>query len=359
MKYYIGLDVSQKSTALCVIEETGKIFAEGNSLSRPQDIVGWISNRVAQADVGKVVLEAGNLSSWLYTGLHKAGLPVVCLEAFHAHRFLATQRNKTDKNDARGLAQLARLGEGFMRVVTVRSQASQETRALLAMRHHLVSQKVSLENHIAGVLKPFGLIVARGGVVEATFRERVVDALKLATDRGLNLETTVMPCLDLYRQACAQLHPLQEQVEKLAAENPVCQRLMSIPGVGSVTALAFTVAVDYPERFKKSADVAAYFWLTPRQFQSGDVNHYHGISKRGDMMVRHYLVNAATVLLSNTKKWCSLKAWGMKLAKKHGFAKARVAVARKLAVMMHVIWMKNQEFRWDKPPATPTAVKPA
>lgn len=351
MAYYVGLDVSQKSTAICVVDDMGKTVAEGGALSRPADIYGWLSNRVDVLEIAKVGLEAGNLSSWLYTGLTKQGLPMLCLEAFQAHRFLATQRNKTDKNDARGLAQLVRMGgEDFLKLVTVRSQASQETRALLAMRQHLVNQKVDLENHISGILKPFGLMIVRGNVCATTFRERVVEALCLAEDRGVQLRTTVMPSLDLYRSACTQLSILTKQVEMLAQNSLLCRRFMTVPGVGPIVALSFMTAVDYPERFKSSGDVGAYFGLTPRQFQSGQVDFKTGISKRGDPMVRKHLVNAATVLLMHSKKWCPLKAWGVKLAKKQGLARARVAVARKLAILMHRMWIEGKDFRWESMP---------
>ena len=153
MGLYVGLDVSHKQTWICVIDDKGKTVAEGCSLTRASDVYGWLGNRVERADIVKMGLEAGNMSSWLYSGLTKLGMPVVCLESFQAHQFLSTQRNKTDKNDARGLAQLTRMGEGFLKLVTVRSQGNQEARALLGMREHLVSQKVSLENHIAGILK--------------------------------------------------------------------------------------------------------------------------------------------------------------------------------------------------------------
>lgn len=351
MAYYIGLDVSQKSTSICVVDEKGKTVAEGAALTRPADIHGWIKNRVEVSEITKVGLEATNVSSWLYTQLTKLGLPMLCLEAFQAHRFLATQRNKTDKNDARGLAQLVRMGgEDFLKLVVVRSQASQETRALLAMRQHLVGQKVDLENHISGILKPFGLMVARGDVCASTFRDRVVEALCLAEDRGVHIRQTVMPSLDLYRSACEQLSVLTKQVETLANGNPICRRFMTVPGVGPVTALSFMTAVDYPERFKSSADVGAYFGLTPRQFQSGQVDYQTGISKRGDPMVRCHLVQAATVLLTATKKWCPLKAWGVRLAKKQGMAKARIAVARKLAILLHRMWLDGKDFRWESVP---------
>lgn len=268
------------------------------------------------------------------------------MEAFQAHRFISTQRNKTDKNDARGLAQLTRMGEGFLKLVTVRSQGNQEARALLMMREHLVRQKVDLENHISGILKPFGLVVARGNVSPDTFRDRVVDALCLAEDHGVKIKPIVLPPLDLYRSACMELAVLTKQVEAMANADPVCKRLMTAPGVGPVIALSFMSAVDYPERFRRGEDVGAYFGLTPRQFQSGQTDYMVGISKRGDRMVRHHLVTAATVMMTATKRWCPLKAWGVKLAKKQGFSKARVAVARKLAIILHKMWITGQDFQW-------------
>lgn len=344
--YYVGLDISQKQTSICVIDGQGKIIAEGKSLTRPMDIFGWLKNRIELDSSLKVGLEAGNMSSWLHSGLCQYGLEVVCLETFQAHRFLATYRNKTDKNDARGLAQLLRMGgEDFLRVVTIRSMASQETRTLLAMRSHLVRHKVSLENHIAGVLKPFGLIVERGGVCAETFYDRVLTALATAQSNGLNLKEYVMPSLKLYRSACMQIEPLTKKIESIAGDIEMVQRFMDIPGVGAITALSFYTAVDEPTRFKKSTDVAAYFGLTPKQFQSGDKDFMGGISRRGDPATRRALVNAATVLLCQSQHWCSLKAWGIRLAKRIGLSKARVAVARKLAIIMHKIWINNDRFR--------------
>lgn len=344
--YYVGLDVSQKQTSICVIDHEGKIISEGKSLTRPMDIFGWLKNRIDVDASVKVGLEAGNMSSWLHGGLCQYGLDVICLETFQAHRFLATYRNKTDKNDARGLAQLLRMGgEDFLRVVTIRSMASQETRTLLAMRAHLMNHKVSLENHMAGVLKPFGLIVERGGVCADTFYDRVLTALASAQNQGLNLKDYVMPSLRLYRSACTQIEPLTKKIETIAGDIEMVGRFMDIPGVGPITALSFYTAIDEPTRFKKSSDVAAYFGLTPRQFQSGEVDYRGGISRRGDPATRKALVNAATVLLCQTQHWCSLKAWGIRLAKRIGLSKARVAVARKLAIIMHKIWINNDRFR--------------
>ena len=347
---YVGLDVSQKQTWICVVDEKGQTVVEGAALTRARDVFGWLDNRVDVLGIAKVGLEAGNMSSWLYSGLTKLGLPVVCLESFQAQRFLSTQRNKTDKNDARGLAQLTRMGEGFLKLVTVRSQGNQEIRALLGMREHLVKQKMDLENHISGILKPFGLIVGRGNVAPDMFRERVIEALRIADAHGVRIGAMVVPPLDLYRSACGQLGILSAQVEAAVAANPVCQRLMTAPGVGPITALSFYSAIDYPERFRKGEDVGAYFGLTPRQFQSGQTDYMAGISKRGDPMVRRHLVIAATVLMTSSKRWCPLKAWGVRLAKRHGFSKARVAVARKLAIILHKMWITQQDFQWKSVP---------
>jgi len=345
--YFVGLDISQKSTSICITDAEGKRLHEGASLTRPQDIYGWLSNRIdVEASDIRVGLEAGTLSAWLHRGLSERGLHLTMLETFQAHRFLATFRNKTDKNDAHGLAQLLRMGgEDFLRVVKVRSIGAQETRTMLSIRFHLVTQKVALENHIAGILKPYGVIVRRNHVNQDGFRNRVLIALKETELHGLKLTQYVLPALDLYRSLCNKIKPMTERVETLARDIPMVKRFMHIPGVGPITALSFYCAVDEPERFKKSTDVAAYFGLTPRQCQSGDINYTTGISKRGDPSVRRALVTAATVLLTNTTSWCSLKAWGVRLAKRIGMPKARVAVARKLAIIMHKMWIKNDRWR--------------
>lgn len=266
----------------------------------------------------KIGLEVGNMSSWLYSGLVKFGFDVVCMETFQAHRFLATYRNKTDKNDARGPAQLVRMGgEDFLKVVGIRSQASQETRVLLAMRDHLVSQKVGLENHIAGVLKPFGVIVERGNVTADTLYKRTLEGLAEAEKNGVHVRPYVLPSLNLYMEAVEKIAPLTEKIHAIASSIEIVKRFMDIPGIGPITALSFYAAVDNPQRFQKSSDVAAYFGLTPRQFQSGETNFMGGISRRGDPATRRVLVIAATVLLSGSQEWNSLKAWGCAAGKTH------------------------------------------
>jgi transposase len=356
MEYYIGLDVSQRQTAICIVDGKGTLVKEGKALTVPPDIYTWITKHVDPKLIMKVGLEAGALSAWLCTELNKLGLPMLCMEAFQASEFLKAQRNKTDKNDARGLAQMVRMGGEFIRPVIIRSQSSQEARALLTMRQFLVNQKVGIENNITGTLKPFGLITPRGNASTKTFRDRVLATLDRADERDILVREAVMPSLDLYDTLCKQLAVLSKKVEVMAKADPVCRLLMTAPGVGPIVALSFVTAVENPKRFTDPEDIGAYFGLTPKQYQSGETDRRGHASRRGDIMTRTHLVQAATVLLTNTKKWCALKAWGMKIAKRHGIFKARIAVARKLAIILCKMWLRKQNFCWTNAPVGPALV---
>lgn len=348
MKYYIGLDVSQRQTAICGVDEGGKRVFEGKALTIPLEIWGWINKQgIAFNDVACVGLEAGAMSSWLTAELTKLKLPTVCLEAYQAHRFLKNNRNKTDKNDARGLAQLVRMGGDFLRIVSIRTQSSQESRLLLTLRQNLVGKKIDLENVITGSLKPFGIVVSRGKLSAQKFKERVLEALRKADALGLSLREAVMPPLCLHEEICKQLAPLTKQVEALAKKDPICRRLMTAPGVGPLVALSFMTAIDTPERFSRSEDVGAYLGLTPKQYQSGEIDFRGGISRLGNSMTRSHLVQAATVLLLNGRKNSVLRAWGLKISKRKGFCKARIAVARKLAIILHKMWLNERDFCWN------------
>ena len=346
MTHYIGLDVTQRQTAICIVDDKGKKVAESKTLTLPFDIHGWIIKQVEADSISKVGLEAGAMSAWLFIELSKLGLPMLCLEAFQASEFIKTQRNKTDKNDAYGLAQLVRMGGDFIKPVIIRTQSSQEIRTLLRMRQHLVKTKTALQNNITGTLKPFGLVTQRGTRSAKVFHERVLETLARADDRGLNIRDAVIPSLDLCDNLCKQIDVLDKQVKVQANAHSVCRRLMTAPGVASVVSLSFVTAIDDPKRFKNPSDVGAYFGLTSRQYQSGETDLRGPASLRGDTMTRTHLVNAATSLLTSTKKWCPLKAWGMKIAKRHGFKKARVAVARKLSIILYQMWMREEDFRW-------------
>ena len=338
MEQYVGLDVSLKETFVCVVDACGEVVCEKSVGTTPETIAKYIEKKAPGAV--RVGLESGLLSTWLWHGLRALGLPVVCLDARHAASALKMQVNKTDRNDAAGLAQIVRTG--WYREVEVKSLACHEVRAVLLARSRLVASRRDLENQMRGLLKPFGLLVGkvRGKGFEGRLRELIADAPAMAE---------VIDALLLARRTlCTQVARLDVRVRMLAQTMAPCRRLMTVPGVGPITALAYVTVIDDPGRFRKGRSVGAYLGLTPRRYQSGEVDRAGRISKCGDGLVRTLLFEAAGVLLTRVQRMSPLKAWGLRLAKRIGAKKAKVAVARKLAVILHCMWTDDTEFWWTK-----------
>ena len=338
MELYVGLDVSLDMTSVCVLDGAGKIVWRGRCSSTPDAIVRVIHEHAPTAV--RVGLEAGQLSTWLIHELRKLGLPAICLDARHAKAALSLQINKTDDNDAHGLAQIVRTG--WYREVAVKSMDSQTVRVLLMARAQLVSQRQTTANLIRGLLKTFGLLVGQAGGSRFATRVR-----ELTVDSPV-LVALVEPLLTVWQSLREQVAELDRQVRARAREDARVRRLMTAPGVGVVVALAYTAVIDDPARFAKSSSVGAYLGLTPRRYQSGEVDYDGHISRCGDGLLRSYLYEAANVVLSRLTKPSWLKEWGEALAKRIGARKAKVAVARKLAVVLHRMWMDKQEFRWNR-----------
>jgi transposase len=337
MEQFVGLDVSQELTHLCVISSEGKIVWQGKCSSTPEDIAATIKAKAH--DVARIGLESGPLSTWHWHALKAMGLPVICLDARHAKAAMSAQVNKSDKNDAYGLAQIVK--SGWYREVGVKSLGSHAVRSMLGARAQLVGMRVEVSNQISGILKTFGVVLRRGKGVP--FENLVEDACASgATPKG-----TVLTLLSVYRDLKRQIAAFDRELRCYVRTSEVCRRLMTIPGIGPLTAAAFVTAVDDPSKFAKSRNVGAYLGLTPRRYQSGERDHSGGISRCGDSLVRAYLFEAATTLLTRTGKWSALKAWGLRLAKRSGMKKATVAVARKLAVIMHRMWVEGSAFRWS------------
>lgn len=336
MKHYAGLDVSMEETAVWVLDDGGASVFRGSVPSTPDAIAGLLGRKAP--GLSRVVLEAGPLSTWHWHALVELGVPVVCVDARHAKAALSMRVNKTDANDAEGLAQLAR--HGWYREVQVKSLSSHCDRSLLAARAQLMKTRRSVENQIRGLLKTFGLLVGKVG--EKRFEARVRD---LIADAPI-LAGVFEPLLAVRAVTCRELAAMTRRVVGQARTRPACRTLMRMPGVGSITALAFASTIDDPGRFAHSADVGAYLGLTPRRYQSGEVDRSGKISKCGDAMVRSLLFEAANVLLTRVKRPSALKAWGMRLSKKTGAKKAKVALARKMAVILHRMWMDDADFRW-------------
>lgn len=338
MKHYVGLDVAQKETAVCVVDETGKLVFEGRSKSDPGALAALLAKKAPNAE--RVGFETGAMSSWLWHELPRIGLPVVCIDARHAHAALSVRMNKSDENDARGLAELVRIG--WYREVAVKSAASQQVRCLLVARSRLVAVRRDLENQMRSMLKECGLIFPRA--IAGQLQRRAIEL----TGESHVLWCVLQPLLSVYAHVCSELGGLDQRVRHLAREDETTRRLMSVPGIGVVTALTFRHTIDDPSRFRSATTVGAYLGLTPRRKQSGEMDTTGHVSRWGDRLLRTYLFEAASVLLHRTRRWCALKAWGLRLAKRNGMKKAQVAVARKLAVILHCIWVDGTSFEWGK-----------
>ena len=288
--------------------------------------------------IERIGLEAGPLSQWLYSAIAEADLPVICVETRHMKAVLSAQLNKSDRNDARGIAQMMRVG--LYRPVHVKTLASQKRRMLLTSRRLLQTKAIDIESDLRGTLRNFGLKVGMVSTTkfEARIRELVTDYPDLA-----GIAEALLIARRVLRE---QLGILHRQLLATVRHDEVCRRLMTMPGVGPVVALTFRATVDVPARFTSSKAVGAVFGLTPRRYQSGEIDRMGSISKSGDAMMRTILYEAAQSMLTRTIKWSWLKAWGMKIARHRGMRRAIVAVARRMAVVMHRMWVDGTEFRW-------------
>lgn len=344
-RHYAGLDVSLDSTAVCVVDDAGAVVWRGKCPSEPKAIAATLAERAP--GLVRSGLETGQLSNWLTLALRRQRVPVVCLDARHAKAALAMRINKTDANDALGLAQVVRTG--WYREVTVKGMAAQELRMLLVARAGLVTQRQAMANTIRGLLKSVGLSMPRGP--KGVFEGRV----RAAAEGNDALLAIVEPLLVAWRALREQSGVLDSRINARAKADAVARRFMTIPGVGVAVALACTAVVDDPERFRKSTPVGAYLGLTPRRQQSGETDFSRRISKCGDGLLRSYLYEAANVLLTRHPRPNPIKAWGLSLAARIGMRRAKMAMARKLAVVMHSIWRGGGEFRWEAPAAPAAA----
>ena len=338
MEHFAGLDVSVKETSVCILDGSGKIAREVKVASEPEALLDVLTR--SSYRFKRIGLEAGPLSQWLFNALAEAGLPVICVETRHMRSVLRAQINKTDRNDARGMAQMMRVG--LYRPVHVKTLRSQKLRMLLTHRKLLQSKAISIDNDLRGTLRNFGLKVGIAGA--RTFEARVRELVADLPDIALLIE----PLLKVRRVLRDQLTVLHHRLLSIVRGDEVCRRLMSIQGVGPVVALTFRASVDVPARFKTSKSVGAAFGLTPSQYQSGEVNRSGSISKCGDDMMRTMLYEAAQIILVRSSRWSWLKAWAMKIAKTRGLKKAIVALARRLAVVMHRIWVDGTQFQWTR-----------
>lgn len=336
MERYVGLDVSLKQTAVCIVDQTGTIVKEGMVSTDPETIAAFINAHARNAV--RIGLESGAMSTWLWTELKKRSLPAICIDARHAKAVLKMQINKNDRNDAAGVARI--IQTGWYREVQVKGLDSHAIRSLLASRALLVKVKCDLENQIRGLLKNLGLMIGRAGANAFTARAKEL------IEGNPALTASTEPLLKARETIAQQITDLDRQARQLARSDAQVRRFMTAPGVGVITGLCYLATIDDPARSKKSRSVGAYLGLTARRYASGEIDRTGRISKCGDAMMRCYLYEAANVLLTRVQSWSTLKAWGIRLSKRVGIRKAKVAVARKLAVILHRMWIDSTDFTW-------------
>jgi transposase len=335
MDYFVGLDVSLLKTAICIVDCEGRVIREGAAETEPDAIDAWL--RETGLVFGRIGLEAGQCSSWLHRELAAKEWPVICVETRHAKAVMQAQNVKTDRNDARGLAQMMRTG--WYRAVHVKGEDCQKVRAMMTARRCLLDKRLDLENHIRGTLRVFGLKI--GTVTLTAFEGRVRELIAGDGD----LEACIHPLLEARRRLHEQFRILTNMIMGYVRKDETCRRFMTVPGVGPLTALAFRTSIDDPRRFRKSRQVGVHLGLTPRKYASGEVDYNGRITRCGDALAREHLFEAAHSLMVRSKKWCALKSWGMRIARRSSIGNARVAVARKLAVILHRMWIDGTTFR--------------
>ena len=326
MTYYAGIDVSLEYSSVCVVDGAGKIMREQKIASEPEALIAWF--RGLGFELERIGLEAGPLSQWLYAAMRAAGLAVELLETRHVRDAFRAMPVKNDRNDARGIAQLMRLG--WFRPVHCKSMAAQEVRALLTARKLVQSKLLDVQMSLRGLLRGFGLKV--GPTTPSRFAGRIRDLV----EGNATLEVIAAALLAVHETLRREFAGFEKRVRSIARSDGRVRLLMSTPGVGAIVALTYVAAIDDPARFKSSKGVGAHFGLTPKKYQSGETDITGRISKIGDEGVRTALYEAGHIILTRPLKGCTaLKSWAMRLAKRAGMKKAKVALARKLAVIMH------------------------
>jgi len=337
---WIGLDVGADETTVCATDDSGTVLFEVPVASSPSalhDVLKRDKRRIRF-----IGLESCSFGIVLCRGLLKLGYPVAMFEARQASKFLAIRKNKTDKNDARGLADIARLGRGTVSEVRVKAAECQRLRSTLVTRQKLIQLRIAMEGNMRSLFR------LNGGKLNSSYsaaalRRNVSEELRrLRRSEKIDLTEEVAPLLALSVATRAYIEDLDKRLSKRAEEEPVCQRFLDIPGVGPITALAFYSAVDDPHRFRRNADIGAYFGLVPRVRQSGQSLTRTRISKIGDKLTRTYLTSAAKQHLRTANS--SLALWGTDLSGRLSKRGVYVALARKLAVTMLAIWKSGEHY---------------
>jgi transposase len=329
-----GIDVALKSSSVCILDRRGAVLLEQVVATEEADFARLLGGRRRM----RCVLEAGPLAEWLSKLIERLGHEAVVIDARKAKGVIRTKK-KTDRLDACNLAKMGRTG--WYTAVHRKSVEARATRTFLQARQGLVQTALAQGSRIRGLLRAHGLKL--GEVKESQFASEV---RLLACEKSRELWEMLEPLVQVRRQALKASEQMRRRMIRQAqAQDSVAKRLMTVPGVGPITATAYVATIDDPKRFRSSEQVAAYLGLVPSVAQSGELEIHGHITKEGDGMLRSYLVEAAHVLLTRKRGTSRLKKWGLKLARRKGHGKARVAVARKIAVLLHHLWITGETYK--------------
>lgn len=339
MNYYAGLDISMKTTSIAIVNEKGKICFETICKTDPEDIAKALSDSGVTCE--KIGIESGSISFWMIGELKKLNLPAICIESRQMAAIIALKVNKTDRNDARLIADSMRCN--LYKEVFHKTKESIEIGLQMGARRVLVNTRTKLKNSIRGFLKAYGIRL--GAISHQKFSAAVRASLQGAPE---TVKEAIEGLLNSYEEVDRNIEKAEGALEKHSKKDPIIALFEGIPGVGTITALTYKAVIDDPHRFKNARNVGAYLGLTPNQYSSGETVKQGRISKCGCSELRTLLIECGVVILTRTKGWTKLKAWGLKIMKRSGINKAAAAVARKLAIIMLRMWQEGKEFIWGE-----------
>lgn len=342
-EFFVGLDIGADTSAACMTDAQGNVLAEASIPTSCQGVLDFVSHRPPSNEI-VIALVSGSLGILLARRLREQGYQVRVFGTRQASQFLKIRQNKTDTNDARGIADILRIGRRVVPEVHLKSAAFQHLRSQLVLRQKLVSHRVAGEGAINSVFRLNGGRLRNSRSGTGLQRHVQAELQRLREVESIDLTADVEPLLDICVATRRHLEDLDRRLAKCAKDDPVCARFMEIPGVGPISALSFYSAIEDPMRFRRNGDVGAYLGLVPKIKQSGTVIKRGRISKMGNRLTRSHLAIAAGTMLRQLRIECALRSWALNLAPRIGRAKAKTALARKLAVVMLAMWKSDKSF---------------
>lgn len=341
---WVGLDVGADEVHVCITDQAGRVLGD-SLLEKCAERISTFVAETAPALEPRMALEACSAAIHVSRALRARGHCVQLFNTRQSSKFLRIRRNKTDLNDARGLADLVRLGNGVVSEILLKSADCQKLRTQLVVRHRLIVQRVATENAIKAALRLNGGKLKRAYSAKGLRRNLTEELLRLRIDTDVDLREEVEPLLEISETLRRHLGKIDRRLAKRAHDIEPCRRFLAIPGVGPITALSFYTAINDPLRFSSASDVGPYLGLVPTVAQSGSSIRRAGISKMGNRMTRMHLVNAAGAMMRQQAAECDLKDWGAAVTQRIGRPRAMTALARKIAVVMLTMWKQGEEFR--------------